>query len=60
MGVGASGLALHGLARVESPGHLLAFVAMVFGAMNVVGGYAVTDRMLEMFKRKPDRGEGPE
>ncbi|MEU6537466.1 NAD(P) transhydrogenase subunit alpha [Streptomyces sp. NPDC047000] len=37
-------------------GYTLAFVAMVFGAMNVVGGYAVTDRMLEMFKPKtPDK-----
>ena len=34
-------------------GYLLAFVAMVFGAANVVGGYVVTDRMLEMFKKKP-------
>jgi H+-translocating NAD(P) transhydrogenase subunit alpha len=34
-------------------GYLLAFVAMVFGAMNVVGGYVVTDRMLQMFKKKP-------
>ena len=33
--------------------YLLAFVAMVFGAANVVGGYVVTDRMLEMFKKKP-------
>jgi NAD(P) transhydrogenase subunit alpha len=33
--------------------YLLAFVAMVFGAANVVGGYMVTDRMLEMFKKKP-------
>jgi NAD(P) transhydrogenase subunit alpha len=31
----------------------LAFVAMVFGAANVVGGYVVTDRMLQMFKKKP-------
>lgn len=31
----------------------LAFVAMVFGAMNVVGGYVVTDRMLQMFRRRP-------
>ena len=31
--------------------YLLAFVAMVFGAMNVVGGYVVTDRMLQMFRR---------
>ena len=34
-------------------GYLLAFVAVVFGAMNVVGGYVVTDRMLQMFKKKP-------
>ena len=33
--------------------YVLAFVAMVFGAANVVGGYVVTDRMLEMFKKKP-------
>ncbi len=31
----------------------LAFVAVVFGTVNVVGGFLVTDRMLEMFKRKP-------
>jgi NAD(P) transhydrogenase subunit alpha len=34
-------------------GYILAFVAMAFGAMNVVGGYVVTDRMLQMFKKKP-------
>ncbi|WP_420000132.1 NAD(P) transhydrogenase subunit alpha [Streptomyces boninensis] len=34
-------------------GYVLAFVAVAFGAMNVVGGYAVTDRMLEMFKKGP-------
>jgi NAD(P) transhydrogenase subunit alpha len=28
----------------------LAFVAIVFGTINVVGGFLVTDRMLEMFK----------
>ena len=32
----------------------IAFVAVVFGTINVVGGFLVTDRMLEMFKRKPD------
>ena len=31
----------------------LAFIAVVFGAMNVVGGYVVTDRMLQMFRKKP-------
>ena len=32
---------------------ILAFVAVAFAAMNVVGGYLVTDRMLQMFRRKP-------
>jgi NAD(P) transhydrogenase subunit alpha len=34
----------------------LAFVAVVFGTINIVGGFLVTDRMLEMFKRRPDEG----
>jgi NAD(P) transhydrogenase subunit alpha len=29
-----------------------AFVAVVFGTINVVGGFLVTDRMLEMFKQR--------
>jgi len=33
--------------------YVLAFVAVVFGAANVVGGYVVTDRMLQMFRKKP-------
>jgi NAD(P) transhydrogenase subunit alpha len=32
---------------------VLAFVAVIFGTINVVGGFLVTDRMLEMFKRRP-------
>ncbi len=32
---------------------LLLFIALVFGTINVVGGFVVTDRMLEMFKSKP-------
>jgi NAD(P) transhydrogenase subunit alpha len=31
---------------------LLGFLAVVFATINVVGGFAVTDRMLGMFKRK--------
>ncbi len=30
----------------------LAFVAVLLGTINVVGGFAVTERMLEMFKKK--------
>lgn len=32
---------------------VLGFIAVVFGAANVFGGFVVTDRMLEMFKRRP-------
>lgn len=33
-------------------GYVLAFVAVLFGTINVVGGYVVTDRMLHMFRAK--------
>jgi H+-translocating NAD(P) transhydrogenase subunit alpha len=32
---------------------ILSFIAVAFATMNVVGGYVVTDRMLQMFKRRP-------
>jgi NAD(P) transhydrogenase subunit alpha len=32
---------------------LLLVIAVAFGTINVVGGFLVTDRMLEMFKQKP-------
>lgn len=34
-------------------GYVLTFLAAAFAAMNVVGGYVVTDRMLAMFRAKP-------
>jgi H+-translocating NAD(P) transhydrogenase subunit alpha len=38
----------------------LGFVAVVFGTINIVGGFLVTDRMLEMFKqRQPDEHDEP-
>ena len=41
-------------AEVDDPiGYALAFIAVAFATMNVVGGYVVTDRMLQMFKKKP-------
>ncbi|WP_166966333.1 NAD(P) transhydrogenase subunit alpha [Yeosuana marina] len=33
-------------------GQALGFVAVLLGTLNVVGGFVVTDRMLEMFKKK--------
>jgi NAD(P) transhydrogenase subunit alpha len=31
---------------------ILGFLAVVLGTLNVVGGFVVTNRMLEMFRRK--------
>jgi len=40
-------------------GKVLGTIAIAFGAINVVGGFLVTDRMLHMFKRRPgERGDG--
>ncbi len=33
---------------------VIGWIALVFAAINVVGGFVVTDRMLEMFKKKPE------
>jgi NAD(P) transhydrogenase subunit alpha len=38
---------------------VLSFIAVAFATMNVVGGYVVTDRMLQMFKRKPAAAPAP-
>jgi proton-translocating NAD(P)+ transhydrogenase subunit alpha len=42
--------------------HVLLVIAITYGTINVIGGFFVTDRMLEMFKRKPEPEpqEGPE
>lgn len=37
----------------NTAGYVLTFVAAAFAAMNVVGGYSVTDRMLQMFRKRP-------
>jgi NAD(P) transhydrogenase subunit alpha len=43
------------MGRAESDNYLamiLGFLATILGTLNVVGGFVVTDRMLEMFKKK--------
>lgn len=41
------------LAGANSPlRQALGFVAVIFGSANVFGGFMVTDRMLQMFKKK--------
>ncbi len=54
-----SGITVVGAMVVAGGGHgwistVLGFLAVVLGMLNVVGGYAVTDRMLQMFRRKPE------
>ncbi len=44
---------IHGDSTLDNVLKVLAFIAVVLGAANVFGGFVVTDRMLEMFKRKP-------
>ena len=58
-----SGITAVGAIVVAGSGHgwistVLGFLAIVFAMMNVVGGYAVTDRMLEMFRSGPPAGAG--
>ncbi|MCZ2443537.1 MAG: NAD(P) transhydrogenase subunit alpha [Flavobacteriales bacterium] len=43
------------MGKAESDNNLalvLGFLAVIVGTLNVVGGFVVTDRMLEMFKKK--------
>jgi H+-translocating NAD(P) transhydrogenase subunit alpha len=41
------------LGKAESvPMYIIGTAAVLFGTLNVVGGFVVTDRMLEMFKTK--------
>lgn len=47
------GVILLGLAGNNTVLCVLGFIAVILGTLNVVGGFVVTDRMLEMFKAKP-------
>src|ERR1700753_2566430 len=47
--------AIHVMLNVDPSNKLaliLGFLAVLLGTLNVVGGFVVTDRMLEMFKKK--------
>ena len=52
-----SGITIVGALIIAGSGHgwistVLGFLAIVFAMMNVVGGYVVTDRMLQMFRKE--------
>jgi NAD(P) transhydrogenase subunit alpha len=48
--VGAMVIALH---AADPLSQALSLIAVAFATMNVVGGYVVTDRMLQMFRKRP-------
>src|ERR671912_1768229 len=48
------------MGKAESDNYLaliLGFLAVILGTLNVVGGFVVTDRMLEMFRKKKIRNK---
>jgi NAD(P) transhydrogenase subunit alpha len=47
------GLLIVGLSGNDAFNKVILVIAIAFGTINVVGGFLVTDRMLEMFKSKP-------
>ena len=51
-GVVLMGVMLIALTMDNLAGYVLCFIAAAFAAMNVVGGYVVTDRMLGMFRSR--------
>ncbi|CAM2889599.1 NAD(P) transhydrogenase subunit alpha [Saccharomonospora xinjiangensis] len=53
------GLVVLGLGTEGVLNKILLVLAIAFGTINVVGGFLVTDRMLAMFKRRPEsQGDG--
>ena len=59
-GIVLVGAVLIGVSAHNVVGYVLAFVASFFASANVVGGYAVTGRMLKMFRRKAPEQNAPE
>jgi NAD(P) transhydrogenase subunit alpha len=58
-GIVLAGAMLIAVTANNAVGYVIAFVAAAFAAMNVVGGYVVTGRMLKMFKRRPAAAAAP-
>ena len=52
------GLVVIGFSGNSAFNKVILVIAIAFGTINVVGGFLVTDRMLEMFKRKPEPPPG--
>jgi NAD(P) transhydrogenase subunit alpha len=52
------GLLLLGFGGLDALSKLLLVIAVAFGTINIVGGFLVTDRMLDMFKSRPKPKSG--
>ncbi len=52
-GIVLAGAMLIAVTANDAVGYVIAFLAAAFAAMNVVGGYVVTGRMLKMFRKRP-------
>jgi H+-translocating NAD(P) transhydrogenase subunit alpha len=52
-GIVLAGAMLIAVTAHNAVGYVIAFLAALFAAANVVGGYVVTGRMLKMFRRRP-------
>ncbi|HET8609187.1 MAG TPA: proton-translocating transhydrogenase family protein [Burkholderiales bacterium] len=58
-----SGIIIVGAMLAAGPAHvdfgtIIGFVAVTLASINVFGGFLVTQRMLEMFKKKKEKGKG--
>ena len=58
-GIVLAGAMLIAVTAHDAVGYVIAFLAAAFAAMNVVGGYVVTGRMLKMFRRRPTAPAAP-
>jgi NAD(P) transhydrogenase subunit alpha len=54
------GLILLGLPGLDGLSKALLVIAVAFGTINVIGGFLVTDRMLDMFKSRPKPAKAEE
>ena len=52
-GIVLAGAMLVAVTAHNAVGYVIAFIAAAFAAMNVMGGYVVTGRMLKMFRKRP-------
>ncbi len=53
-------LLVAGMGEADGLTQVIGFVAVVLASANVVGGFVVTDRMLEMFKKREPRERHPD